>query len=162
MISCQIHKNFFFFGFQHNSQETAVLDDEKHDGEIRIEKSLAVFEEKNNIKYLTLLADNTRPDVLFVVNYLARFTQKPLECHWTAIKQVIRYLISTTNLKIEYRKDSDGFNVYSDSDHAGPLNKRVTTSRVIINLGSGPIIYASRKQQSVAISSTEAEYIAAC
>lgn len=62
---------------------------------------------------------------------------------------------------IVYKKGEKDLSAYSDSDHAGETADRCSTSGIMIEYGRGPIIFSSRKQNTVAQSSTEAEYIAA-
>ncbi|KAJ0522114.1 putative RNA-directed DNA polymerase [Helianthus annuus] len=109
------------------------------------------------LMYLT----NTRPDIAFAVSKLSRFMERPKRSHWEAGKRVLRYIKGTLNHGIIYSKGRKGkLTGYSDSDYAGDTDDSKSTSGYIFHLGSGAIAWQSRKQKVVALSSTEAEYIA--
>lgn len=112
-----------------------------------------------SLMYLTV----TRPDLMYSVSLLSRFMSSPTKMHWLAAKRVLRYLKGTIDLGIFYRKDMGNlkFLVFTDSDYAGDLNDRRSTSGYVFKLGSGAVSWASKKQPVVALSTTEAEYIAA-
>lgn len=107
----------------------------------------------------------TRPDLLYPTVLLSRFCTAPEKKHWTAIKDLFRYLKGTVNIGLFYRKAREQqliVDVYTDADWAGDAETRKSTSGLIITLSGSPIIFASRQQPVVALSSTEAEYVAAC
>jgi hypothetical protein len=108
------------------------------------------------------LANRTRPDIEFAVNFLARFCSNPSSEHWNAVKRIFRYLVGTIYLGILYqvRPDEPFLFGYSDSDYAGDLDQRKLTSGYLFILGGGPISWKSRLQHAVTLSSTEAEYTA--
>lgn len=121
----------------------------------------------NQIQYqsavgsLMYLGMNTRPDIAYAVNNLARFNSNPQKEHWTAMKRVLRYLKGTINHGILYKKDgSDKCIGYSDADWAGDLSDRKSTSGYIFMLSGGAISWSSKKQKCVALSTAETEYIA--
>ncbi|KAH9321895.1 hypothetical protein KI387_016534 [Taxus chinensis] len=104
----------------------------------------------------------TRPDISFAVSYLSRFMQEPKICHWKAAKRILRYLKGLVDLGLEYKKNENFFLIgYSDSDHAGNIDDRKSTSGFVFFMGSGPISWGSKKQHFVSRSSTEAEYSSA-
>lgn len=107
------------------------------------------------IECLMYLANCTRPDILYAVNWLSRYNRAPKQNHWVAVKRVIRYL------KIRYKRGYELINAYSDSYLAGDEQDRHPTTGALIMFGGGPIVFCSRKQDAVAQSSTESEYIAA-
>lgn len=81
------------------------------------------------------------------------------------MKHVFRYLKGTIDLKLTYRGDenphsSHPFVTYSDSDFAGCLDTRRSTSGYVAKVGSGAVSWSSKKQSTVALSTTEAEYVA--
>jgi hypothetical protein len=82
--------------------------------------------------------------------------------HWAAVKRIIRYISGTKHLGCRYLRGvaSELFG-YSDSDHAGDLVKRKSTSGVVFFLGTNIITWTSQKQKVVSLSSCESEYIAA-
>ncbi len=107
------------------------------------------------------LSVSTRPDISFAVSSLARFSSKPTTEHWTALKRLLRYLKGTLTQGILYTKDgSSSILGYTDSDWAGDVNDRKSTSGYMFLLSGGPISWRSQKQKCVALSTAEAEYIA--
>ncbi|XP_039115486.1 uncharacterized protein LOC120250711 [Dioscorea cayenensis subsp. rotundata] len=108
-----------------------------------------------------LYVTHTRPDIIFPVNYLSRFMNQPSKIQFIATKQVVRYLTGTKKLGLWYSRGDDGeLEAFSDSDWGGSKVDRKSTSGVFFKLGSCPISWGSRKKDVVALSTTEAEYIA--
>lgn len=110
---------------------------------------------------------NTRCDLSFPVSLLAGFMGKPLLIHWHAGLRILRYLKTTPALGLFYEadtKDSTSLSIYgwTDSDWAGDVDHRRSTTGYCFTLGSGAISWSSKKQPTVSLSSTEAEYRAAC
>ena len=105
---------------------------------------------------------NTRPNMSFAVNTLSQFMVEPRRVHWTVAKHILRYLAGTTDYGLDYRR-SDGVGVvgFTDSDWAGSVSDWKSTSGCCFSLGSTVVSWFSRKQKSVALSSTEAKYMAA-
>ena len=107
---------------------------------------------------------HTRPDIAFVVGYLNRFMEDPREDHWAAVKRLLRYVKGTVNHGIIFPKTGGSrlqLTVFSDADMAGDIDRRRSTSGVLVFLGSAPISWLSLKQKMVALSTCEAEYVAA-
>ncbi|WVZ55414.1 hypothetical protein U9M48_006074 [Paspalum notatum var. saurae] len=104
----------------------------------------------------------SRPDIMLSVCMCARFQADPKECHLVAVKRILRYLVHTPNLGLWYPKGST-FDLlgYSDSDHAGCKVDRKSTSGTCQFLGRSLVSWSSKKQTSVALSTAEAEYVAA-
>jgi hypothetical protein len=105
---------------------------------------------------------NTRPDICFAVNTLSQFMVEPRRVHWVATKHVLRYLCGTVDYGLDYHR-GDGVRLvgYTDSDWAGCVSDRKSTSGCCFGLGSAVVSWFSRKQKSVALSSAKAEYMAA-
>ncbi|KAH0820277.1 hypothetical protein GEV33_002514 [Tenebrio molitor] len=99
---------------------------------------------------LTYLSTATRPDISFAVNYLGQFNNCYGKPHWTAAKRVLRYLKGTTKLGLTFFKKSQFLE--------GPNDRKSFTGYVFM-LGGGPVSWDARKQKTVALSSTEAEYM---
>jgi hypothetical protein len=105
---------------------------------------------------------NTRPDICFAFNTLSQFMVEPRQVHWVATKHVLRYLRGTIGFGLRYvRGDGVRLHGYSDLDWAGSAVDRKSTSGGCVSLGSTMVSWFNRKQTSVALSSTEAEYMAA-
>lgn len=112
-----------------------------------------------SLMYLTV---TSRPDITFAVSYLSRYLDKPTTLLWTAGKRILRYLKETKGRRLIFRKSGD-YNLYgySDSDWGGDKTDRKSVSGAIIFQGNNPISWFSKKQNCVALSSAESEYIAA-
>ncbi|GJU45677.1 hypothetical protein Tco_1202943 [Tanacetum coccineum] len=111
-----------------------------------------------SLMYLTA----SRPDIQFSTCLCARYQANPKESHLIAVKRIFRYLKGTPSLGLWYPKCS-GFDLkgYSDSDYAGCNMDRKSTSGACQLLGGKLVCWSAKKQQSVAMSSAEAEYVAA-
>ena len=111
---------------------------------------------------LMYLSTRTRPDIAYITFKLAQFVEKPLYSHWKALMRVLKYLKSTQTFGIIYSKTQikNLLFSYSDSDFAGDISDRKSTTGSVILLNSGSIVWTSHRQKCVATSTTEAEYIA--
>jgi hypothetical protein len=113
---------------------------------------------------LMYLQRGTRPDITFAVCRLAQHCSDPTVRHWNCVLRILRYLKGTPGYTIRYG-NSDRLQVlkgYSDSDYAGDPADRLSTYGYIFKLCGGAIAWTSKKQRSVSISTTEAEYVALC
>lgn len=103
----------------------------------------------------------TRPDISYPLSVLSKYTSQPREAHWQALKRVVRYLSATRDFGLSYKRVANPkLLCYTDADYAGDHQNRRSTSGMITFLASGPISYKAQQQSTVALSSTEAEYIA--
>ncbi|XP_065621638.1 secreted RxLR effector protein 161-like [Quercus suber] len=103
----------------------------------------------------------SRPDIAFSVGVCARFQAAPKESHLTAVKRIILYVNGTSDYEIWYTKDSNECLVgYSDADWAGCIDDRKSTSSGCFYLGNNLVSWMSDEQNSVSLSTAEAEYIA--
>jgi hypothetical protein len=92
----------------------------------------------------------------------ARFQENPKEVHLRAVKRIMRYLVYTPKFGLWYPKGSTFYLIgNSDADYVGCKNDRKSTSGTYQFLGRSLVSWASKKQKSVALSTAEAEYIAA-
>ena len=105
---------------------------------------------------------NYRPDVCFAVSTLSQHMVEHHHIHWIGAKNLLRYLRGTINHGLRYTVGSLRLHGYTDADWAGSVVDRKSTSGYCFTLGSASISWMSRKQKSMALSTTEAEYIAAC
>jgi hypothetical protein len=104
----------------------------------------------------------SRPDIMLSVCMCARFQADPKEVHLRAVKRIMRYLVYTPKFGLWYPRGST-FDLigYLDADWVGRKIDRKSTSRTCQFLGRSLVSWASKKQNSVALSTAEAEYIAA-
>lgn len=103
----------------------------------------------------------TRIDIAFATSMVSRFAKNPSSEHFNAIDQILRYLARSPERGITFGGEKELKLIgYSDSDWAEDHADRNSTSRFIFMLNGGPISFASKKQAVVALSSTEAEYVA--
>ena len=127
------------------------------------------FHFRSLVGQLNYLTASTRPDILYATHQLARFCNDPKRSHEVAAKRIIRYLKRTQDKGIIMRPDpSRGFECYVDADFAGtwkhhdasdPRSCLSRTGYVILYAGC-PIIWSSKMQNTIALSTTEAEYTA--
>jgi hypothetical protein len=101
-----------------------------------------------------------RPDIMLSVCMCARFQANPKEVHLRAVKRIMRYLVYTPKFGLWYPKGST-FDLigYSDANYAACKIDRKSTSGTCQFLGRSLVFWASKKQNSVALSTAEAEYI---
>lgn len=123
----------------------------------------------NNNEYRSLLgsllyiAVNTRPDIAAAINILAQKTSSPSEADFTELKHVLAYLLNTKDLRLKlYNAEYADIPLigYSDADWGEDKNTRKSVSGILCLVHGAPIIWASKKQHCVSLSSTEAEYYA--
>ena len=104
----------------------------------------------------------SRPDIMLSVGMCSRFQSAPKECHLVAVKRILRYLVITPTLRLWYPKGSTFDLVgYSDSDWAGDKVDQKSTSGACQFIGRSLVSWSSKKQNSTALSTAEAEYISA-
>lgn len=109
----------------------------------------------------TCLQTKTRPDIAYAVSSVPRYCAKPIRDHWAALKGILRYLKGTHNYGLQYRKNAPAeLTGYSDSDWAGDIADRKSTSGCMFLMGGGAVSWRSNKQTCVALSTAEAEYVA--
>ena len=124
-------------------------------------KSISEKEYRGMIGSLLYLT-SSRPDIVYSVGLCARFQTSPKESHLAAVKRILRYLVGTTNLGLWYRKNTHFDLVgYCDADYAGDKIERKSTSGACQILGESLVSWCCRKQNTIALSITEAEYVSA-
>ncbi|KAE8675325.1 Detected protein of unknown function [Hibiscus syriacus] len=105
--------------------------------------------------YLTL----TRPDISYAVGMMNRYMQNPKKPHLEAVRQILRYVKSTIDYGLLYKKCEDCKLLgYCHVDYAGDHDIRRSTTGYEFKLGSGTISWCSKRQPTVSLSTTEAEY----
>lgn len=106
-------------------------------------------------------AQGTRPDISFAVNDVSRYNSRFNVAHWKAVKRIFRYLKGTINLRLcFFPENTDRIIGFSDADWASDLDKRRSCTGYIFKLANAAITWKSSRQNPVALSSTEAEYMA--
>jgi hypothetical protein len=121
------------------------------------------------IGMLMYLAANTRPDIAYAVHQAARHTHHPRASHALAVKRILRYLQGTKEGGAIFKPDKSWkVDCYVDSDFAGlykaehdrdPVSAKSRTGYVI-KFCNVPILWVSKMQTQIALSTMEAEYIA--
>ncbi|KAG9450495.1 hypothetical protein H6P81_010460 [Aristolochia fimbriata] len=111
-----------------------------------------------SLRYLTF----TRPDIMFAVGLVSRFMEQPRRDHFAAAKRILRYIKGTLGFGLFYSaSEASRLIGYTDSDYGGDIDSRKSTSGYMFNIGSGAFSWSSKKQAVVALSTCEAEYVAA-
>ena len=112
---------------------------------------------------LNYAAIATRPDLSTAVGKLAQFMKNPSSEHWTAMKRVLRYIKGSLHLGLRFTASKEFLiHGFSDSDWAGCAESRKSTSGHVFRVGNCTLSWSSKKQPVIALSSTEAEYVALC
>jgi hypothetical protein len=106
----------------------------------------------------------TRPDISQAVSMVSRYMHAPGKGHWQAAKWILRYILGTVDVGLKFERVNSGLDQilvgYVDSDYAGDLDKRRSTTGYVFTLAGGPVSWRSTLQNTVALSTTEAEYMA--
>jgi len=108
---------------------------------------------------LLYLATATHPDISFAVGQLSRHVASPTTENLAAAKRVLRYLKGTSTLALTYGT-ATGLTGYSDADYAADTEMRRSTTGYLCNMHGAAISWTSKRQASVSLSTTEAEYVA--
>jgi hypothetical protein len=106
----------------------------------------------------------TRPDIAYAVGVLCRFMANPGPEHWKAAKHLLRYIAGTIDFCLLYKLDPnvpDLFCTFSDADLAGNVDTGHSTTGYVVKMGTGTVSWSSKLQSIVALSTTEAEFVAA-
>jgi len=125
----------------------------------------------DNVKYQQLIGcllyinRCTRPDISFAVTYYSQKNKEPTQADWINAKRILRYLVGTKTLKLNYNKDNDNINNsklvgYSDASYAEDKKNRKSITGYTFMKNGGAISWRSKKQSITTLSSTEAEYVA--
>ena len=116
---------------------------------------------RNAVGSLIYLMVATRPDIATAVGECSRFMESPGRQHWTAVKRIFKYLKGTWNYGLVYEANDEKAIVgYSDADWAGCIDDRKSVSGYVFQMCKGSVTWCCKKQATVALSTTEAEYMA--
>ncbi|KAI7815493.1 Retrovirus-related Pol polyprotein, partial [Rhyzopertha dominica] len=110
------------------------------------------------IGQLQYIATCTRPDLSFTINRLSKYSNKPTQKNWQEVKRLMRYLKATQDLKLKYAKDGVT-EIYCDADWANDKDDSKSICGFVVILSGGVVSWRSKKQQIIATSTVEAEYI---
>ena len=110
---------------------------------------------------LLYLMIRTHYDIAFSVTHLSQFSTNPTKDHYKAAQHVCHYLVGTRDYKLVYTREEDkGLVAYTDSDWAADKIRCRSVTGYFFKLANGIISWRSHAQKTVALSSTEAEYMA--
>jgi len=123
-------------------------------------KKVPYLEAVGSLMYAML---GTRPDIAFAVGVVSRYSSDPRHEHWVAVKRILRYLKGTREVTLRYVGDKTVVPVgYSDADWGSDQETRRSTTGYIFMISNAAVTWQSKRQPTVALSSTEAEYMASC
>lgn len=145
-----------------------MMNSKEYKTPMEINLKLEPSEKKNeNLRYRNLIgallyvANGTRPDVSFSVNYLSRFQNSYDDTHYKYALRILKYLYTTKSLKLSYDTNyTDIMEAYVDADWASDITDRKSTTGIIIKVFGNTIFWKSQKQKTVSRASTHAEYYA--
>ncbi|KAG8501668.1 hypothetical protein CXB51_004714 [Gossypium anomalum] len=100
------------------------------------------------------------PDLSYAANAVSRYMANPGKEHWKAVQWILRYLRGTTNVCLQFGRTEDGVIGYVDTDFTGDLDRRRSLTGYIFTIGGCAISWKATLQTTVALSTTEAEYMA--
>lgn len=124
------------------------------------EAAAAPFPYRQAVGALAYLMTGTRPDIAYAISVVSRNLDSPTKENVQTAKRIFRYLKGTIGKGITYASNK-ALECYSDADHGGDLDTGRSTSGMLCLFAGGPISWQSKRQLTVAISSTEAEIVAA-
>ena len=146
---------------------TTLHDLEQADVHIKLVKDDGISKSVDSIHYQSIVGSllyasiAVRPDIAQTVGAVLKFNSCPTEVHLTTIKPILHYLKGTRNLGLLYKKSDDNNLIgFSDADWAKDKDNRYSTTGNLFVMSGGAISWLSRRQPEVALSTTEAEYIA--
>ncbi|KAI3764834.1 hypothetical protein L2E82_14851 [Cichorium intybus] len=102
----------------------------------------------------------TRPDIAHAVGVVSRFMSNPGKEHWEGVKWLLRYLKGTAEIALCFRRKGVVLEGFTDADLGGCVDSGKSTTGYVFTIGGTAISWMSRLQKSVALSTTEAEYMA--
>ena len=101
----------------------------------------------------------TRPNIAYAIGVVSRFIQNPRKPHLEAVRRILRYVKGTSDFGILYEKGVSCKVVsFCDADYAGDISTRKSTTGYVFSLGSRAISWCSKRQSTVSLLTTEAEY----
>ncbi|TYJ96817.1 gag/pol protein [Cucumis melo var. makuwa] len=125
-------------------------------------------EDMSNIPYASAVGSLmyamlcTRPDICYSVGIVSRYQSNPGRDHWTAVKNILKYLRRTKDYLLVYGSKDLILTRYTDSDFQTDKDARKSTSRSVLTLNGEAVVWRSIKQSCIIDYTMEAEYVAAC
>jgi hypothetical protein len=110
---------------------------------------------------LAYLANQTRPDISYAVNTLTKYFNGPSMDHWDAAQYILSYLLGTTDYGILYTKQNNTLSGYTDSSFGSDYDSLRSITGQCFLMNNSIVSWRAHLQPTVALSSTEAEYMAA-
>ncbi|KAK9688343.1 GAG-pre-integrase domain [Popillia japonica] len=170
-LKCEICiKNKTVFRNRHRTQSEKYALKESKNFETPMEVNLKIEPSENveeNLKYRNLIgallyiANRTRPDISYSVNYLSRYQNKYSDTHYKYALRILKYLYGTRTIKLIYNSESEEvMDAYVDADWAADTVDRKSTTGILIRIFGNTILWKSQKQKIVSRASTHAEYYA--
>ncbi|WVZ89612.1 hypothetical protein U9M48_035991 [Paspalum notatum var. saurae] len=104
----------------------------------------------------------SRPDLSYAMSLVSRYMANPGKEHWNAVKWILRYLQGTSDAYLQFGRNREGLVGYVDSDHAADLDKRRSLTSYVFTIGGCAVSWRACLQSTVALFTTEAEFIAVC
>jgi hypothetical protein len=108
---------------------------------------------------LQYMSNGTRLDITYAVNTLSKYLENPGPEHWNAVKHVFGYLAGTLELELTYGKEEMELKGYSDADGSMDEDRKAISGYAFL-IDGGAVSWSSKKQEIIALSTTEAEYVA--
>lgn len=102
----------------------------------------------------------SRPDLSHALSVVSRYMANPGKEHWNAVQWIFRYLRGTSDACLQFGSSGEGLVGYVDSDYAGDLDKRRSLTGYVFTIGGCAVSWKASLQTTVALSTTEAEYMA--
>lgn len=115
---------------------------------------------KQAVGSLIFLSCLTRPDLAYPVHVVSQHLSAYNQTHWGQVKRILRYIKGTRSYGTTYRRSNAPFELlgYSDSDWAADIHTRKSLGAYLFLIAGGPFSWACKRNQTICLSSTEAEY----
>jgi hypothetical protein len=153
------------YGFESIKPVTMPMDPSMHFSTSQSPKTTQEFAEMKDKPYreavgsLMYASLGTRPDITYAVSVLSKFADNPGLVHWNAAKRVFAYLAGTKDLWLTYGDSSAELEGYTDADGSMHEDRKAISGYAFL-LNVGAVLWSSKKQEIIALSTMEAEYMA--
>lgn len=140
-----------------NGVDTPIENNLKLDKSSNVSSQYPYQQLIGSLMYLSIL---TRPDISFSISYLSQFNNCFTAAHWRHAKRILKYLKKTKSYGLMYTKDNKNLEGFVDADWGSNNIDRKSYTGFCFKFSGAVISYECKKQQTVALSSTESEYMA--